>query len=172
MSSHGKDCITDRKTAHLPNEKARESRVKAVGQDSLSQSCQLQLVPELLPALLSCETGPAYRSDPESLLCIWFEIRHNKWLKIVRRVGENFHIYLPFTVGCVLVIQTISNSVVHVTQPTSTSGREYPPVFPPCAHVIIFTFAPVDDHMMQNDVTLLVRCAHAAQGNDIIICSV
>ena len=104
MISYGKDCITDRKTAHLhldihiPNEKARESRVKAVGQDSLSQSCQLQLVPELLPALLSCETGPAYRSDPESLLCIWFEIHHNKWLEIVRRFRENFHIiimYLP-----------------------------------------------------------------------------
>ena len=40
-----------------------------------------------------------------------------------------------------------------------------------CAHMQVFlTFAPVNDHVMPSDVSFIViRCAHVARGDDVII---
>ena len=96
MISYGKDCVKDwgstvHLDVHVPNTdqciSSQQSDPGKVQREPLS--CALQPVSELLSALLSSEVGADLNSsDPEGLLCVWFQIELSKCHKRVR--GFNY----------------------------------------------------------------------------------
>ena len=88
------------------------------------------------------------------------------------RTGYLFHIFsLRFgNVNRIILLRFDSTTVV--LRPFFPSPSKWPGNEAICtrARMQVLTFAPVNDHVMPSDVTFVViRCAHAACGNDVIV---